>query len=125
MPDVWRGFSFETFVLNELRAFNSYEQKGRDFFHYHVSRSFDVDIMIEAKKKVFQSPASYIAVEIKLAKKWQKKWSEPLIALASDGKTGVSACYGVYLGSETFKDGPITVLSFDEFSRRLWAGEIF
>jgi len=37
----------------------------------------------------------------------------------------IDAAYGVYLGKKTIVNDAVTVLPFAEFSRRLWAGDIF
>jgi hypothetical protein len=50
MPDEWRDFSFETLVLGELRAFNSYRRKDKRFFHYTGTGGFDVDFIVETQK---------------------------------------------------------------------------
>ena len=125
MPESWRGFSFETLVLNEIRAFNSYHKKDYALFHYDVAGGFDIDIVVENQKKILQRPQSYIAIEAKLAKQWRREWSAPLIAISSDPKSRVSACYGIYLGQEIVSDGQLTILPFAEFSRRLWEGLVF
>lgn len=125
MPDSWRGFSFETLVLNEIKAFNSYEKKDRQLFHYDVVGSLDIDIVVEKRKKILQTPPSYIAIEVKFSKKWERSWSQPLLAINTDKKSHVDAIFGVYLGENVIHDGALTVLPFWEFSRRLWAGEIF
>ncbi len=54
MPDEWRGFSFETLVLGELRAFNSYRRKDKRFFHDSVTGGFDVDFIVETQKRCLE-----------------------------------------------------------------------
>ena len=125
MNDAWRGFSFETLVLNELRAYNSYRKKGKSIFHYSATGAFDIDFIVETRKKILQQPPEYIALEVKLSNHWRPEWSQPLRSVASAPNSLVKSCYGVYTGSETIEDGPVTALSFSEFSRRLWAGQIF
>lgn len=125
MPESWRGFSFETLVLNEVRAFNSYKKKDCALFHYDIASGFDIDIVIETQKKILQRESSYIAIEAKLAKQWKREWNGPLVAIASDSKSRVRASYGVYLGENIVHEGPLTILPFAEFSRRLWDGLLF
>lgn len=125
MPEAWRGFSFESFVLNEIRAYNSYRKKDKSIYHYGVAGSFDVDFIVETQKKILQQPASYIAIEVKLAKKWRPEWMKTLSDFCTVPNSKITACYGVYLGPETVSHGGVTVLSFAEFSRRLWSGVIF
>lgn len=60
MPDNWKGFSLESLVFNEIRAYNSYQRKERSFFHYDVAGSLDIDIMIETQRKILQRPSAYV-----------------------------------------------------------------
>jgi predicted AAA+ superfamily ATPase len=125
MPDSWRGFSFESLVINEIRAYNSYQRKERSLFHYDVAGSLDIDIIIETQRKILQRPSAYVAVEVKYSKRWNKEWSQSLIAIASDQKSRVTSAYGVYLGNDVIVDGPLTILPFAQFSEALWQGKIF
>jgi predicted AAA+ superfamily ATPase len=79
VPDVWQGFSFESHVLNEIRAYNSYQKKDKNIFHYSITGSFDIDFLIETNKKFLDQKPSYIAIEVKLAKTWRSEWSKLLI----------------------------------------------
>lgn len=74
---------------------------------------------------MLQVPPSYIAIEVKFAKKWEREWSLPLIAVTGDPKTRIAASYGVYLGEKIIEEGALTILPFAEFSRRLWDGMLF
>jgi hypothetical protein len=122
MPDEWRGFSFETLVLGELRAFDSYLRKDRRFFHYTVAGAFDVDFVVETQKKILSRPGRFVAIEAKASPEWRREWNKPLAMLADQGS--LDAAYGVYLGKKTIVDDVVTVLPFAEFSRRLWDGGI-
>lgn len=123
MPEEWRGFSFETLVLGELRAFNSYRRKDRRFFHYSVTGAFDIDFVVETQKKVFNRPSRFVAIEAKASSQWRSEWNKPLAMLSEKGS--LDAVYGVYLGTKTLVNDTVTVLPFAEFSRRLWGGDIF
>jgi uncharacterized protein len=125
LPDTWRGFSFESLMINEVIAYNSYHKKMREFFHYTVSNSFDVDLVIETKKKILNRPATYIGIEIKLASHWRSNWSDQLRNMVRDPKSGFERGYGVYLGDDTFEDDGITIFSVKDFCKALWAGTIF
>jgi uncharacterized protein len=123
MPEEWKGYSFETLVLGELRAFNAYRRKDRQIFHYSVTGGFDVDFVIETEKKVLTKPPRFVAIEAKASAHWKAAWSGHLAAFGAHRH--VTATYGVYLGTKTIVDDHVTVLPFAEFSRRLWAGDIF
>jgi len=123
MPDEWRGFSFETLVLGEFRAYNAYRRKDKRLFHYSVTGSFDVDFIVETQKKILNHPSRFIAIEAKAASQWRPEWSGPLHTLL--GHEAVTAAYGVYLGKKPIEMDGLMVLPFGDFSERLWAGEIF
>ena len=125
LPDAWRGFAFESLIINEVRAYNSYYKKMREFYHYTVTNSFDVDLVIETSKKILNRPASYIGIEIKLSAQWKSTWSDTLHDLISDKKSRFSRCYGVYLGDESYDENGVSVLTVTDFYQRLWRGEIF
>jgi hypothetical protein len=123
MPDEWRGFSFESLVLGELRGFNSYRRKDKRLFHYSVTGAFDIDFVVETQQKVLNRPARFVAIEAKASTQWRPEWSKPLAMVS--GHDAINAAYGVYLGNKTIVKDAVTVLPFAEFSRRLWAGDIF
>jgi len=125
MPDEWRGFSLETLVLNEMRAYNSYRRKDRNIYHYSVTGSFDVDFIVETTKNVMHRPATYIALEVKLAKTWKRSWSDTLKGFCAEDSGNVTKAYGIYLGADTVKDGAVEIMNVTEFSRQLWAGNVF
>jgi hypothetical protein len=52
-----------------------------------------------------------------------QEWNRPLAMIAEH--CAIDAAYGVYLGKKTIVNDAVTVLPFAEFSRRLWAGDIF
>ena len=37
VDSVWRGFALETWMLHELRAFNSYESRAKELFYYKAT----------------------------------------------------------------------------------------
>ena len=115
--------AFETLVLGELRAFNSYRRKDKRLFHYSVTGAFDIDFVVETQKKVFNRPSRFVAIEAKASSQWRSEWNKPLAMLSEKGLH--DAVYGVYLGTKTLQNDTVTVLPFAEFSRRLWDGDIF
>jgi predicted AAA+ superfamily ATPase len=123
MPEEWRGYSFETLVLGELRAFDSYRRKDRRIFHYSVSGAFDIDFLVETQKKILSRPSRFVAIEAKASTHWKSEWNKPLATLAGQGS--IVTAYGVYLGKKTIVNDAVTVLPFGEFSRRLWSGDLF
>jgi hypothetical protein len=89
----------------------------------YVGTYLHEEIVVEAERKVLNRPSRLIAIEAKATDSWRPEWSATLDMLA--GHPRFSAAYGVYLGDRTIVNGQVTVLPLAEFSRRLWAGEIF
>jgi uncharacterized protein len=125
LPDEWRGLSLETLVLLQLKAYNSYHKRDKDIYHYTVNEAFDIDFLVEVKKKILTSQNAFTAFEVKHATRWKPEWSKPMTGLLQSKKSKITAAFGIYLGTETVVDRGVTVLPFDEFCRRLWAGEFF
>ena len=125
LPNTWLGFAFESIVLNEVKAYNIYRRKMREIFHYSVTGSFDIDIVVETQKKIMNTSSSYLGIEIKHTKRWEHSFVKNLNEMLSNSKSKMKAGYGVYLGEESFQDGQVTVCNFQTFCKKLWAGEIF
>ncbi len=122
---AWRGFALETCLLNELKAYNHYTAKNRSLYYYGVSGSFDIDFIVELKKKTMSQKAEIICIEVKLAKKWDSRWSQACEKIAEEKSLKVVQNYGVYLGDEVLKVKSMTVLPVARFLERLHGGEIF
>lgn len=125
LDGVSRGFAFETGVLNEVRAYNHYAAKNRELSYYRVSSGIEIDLVIETRRKTHERRAEVVLVEIKSAKKWDRRWSEAMNDLATSDALDVRASYGVYLGVEEQRSGGVHVLPLQEFLRRLHAGRIY
>jgi predicted AAA+ superfamily ATPase len=125
LPGTWLGFSFESLVLNEIRAYNSYKRRHRDLFHYTVTGSFDIDIVVETNKKIMNRPPTYTGIEVKYSKKWNTSYTKNLKDMISDSKSKINQGVAVYLGEESFVDDAVQVYTFSDFCKKLWEGEIF
>jgi predicted AAA+ superfamily ATPase len=125
MPESWLGYAFETLVLNEIRTYNSYRKKNKSLFHYTVHGSFDVDFFIEIKKKILQSPASYLGIEVKLSPTWSEKWSANLVKLHKESPKKIGRVIGIYTGKNRLSFPNIDVYPWMDFVERLWSGEFF
>jgi predicted AAA+ superfamily ATPase len=123
LDSAWQGFSFETYILHELRAYNSYSKKLRNIYYYRFAGGYEIDIVIEVKKNTLSRPAHYVAIELKLAKRWDKRWSEPLEDFKLKHKSVDT--YGVYLGDDLYMPGKVTLLNVKTFLESLYEGEIF
>lgn len=119
----WLGFAFETLVINEVRAYNHYLKTRKNLYYYKYNGGYEIDLVIENKRKTLSKPAEYTAIEIKLAQRWDKRWNEPLEDLKLKSKSKVKRLYGVYRGKETLKQGDVEILPVEVFLNRLSEGD--
>lgn len=126
LDTVWRGHAFETLIINEVRAHNHYLKKNRNIYYYSYSGGYEIDLIIENQRKTLSSPQKLTAIEIKNAKKWDKRWNAALEDFKTKSRGRVKQIIGVYRGSETlnFPNGLI-VYPAGEFLLKLSRGEFF
>jgi uncharacterized protein len=125
VDSVWKGFSLETCVLNEIRAYNEYSRKRRGIFYYKVSGGEEIDFVIETKRKTLSHPGEVIAIEVKFAKKWDAKWSRSLREFGDQKGWKVKQAFGLYLGDRILTQEGVTVLPVTTFFERLHQGKIY
>ncbi len=125
-PDpMWFGFAFESLVINEVRAFNHYLKANRFLSYYKYANGYEIDLIIENKKKSLSKKQEVTAIEIKYATKWDKRWSEPLFSFAEKSKDRVKRLIGVYRGEKRLEFGELTVYPIKSFLEKLSKGEFF
>lgn len=110
-----RGALLETLVLHELRAFASVANAGGEIRYWRTPAGVEVDF-------VWTRASRAVGIEVKSGGAWRSQHSKALKELVAAGKLE-HAC-GVYLGRDVLKDGPVEILPFAEFQRRLSAGRI-
>jgi len=125
IDSVWRGFSFENFVLNELRAYNHYSERNRSIYFYGISGSYDIDFVVETRKKTLSNPREAVGISVKYSTQWDPRWSAPLRDFQECAKTRVRKLYGIYRGDKILTQGAVTVLPIEQFVEQLSAGKIF
>ena len=72
---------------------------------------------------IWQKDKKVIGFEIKSSGKWKNEFGKGLKILLTTGK--IKQAYGVYLGTDSLKDGTISILPVMTFLKKLHAGEIF
>ena len=122
---TYKGYLLETLVLNEVRAFNCYHKKHRRLFYYHIANSYEIDLIIELKRSVLNSPAELICCEIKLAEKWNNRWCRPINDFAAHTKHKVTRKIGIYLGKDQLKIDDFEVYPLSIFLEMLHSNSIF
>ncbi len=125
MDSSWKGFAFETFLLNEIRAYNHYFNKNRSIYYYKISGSYEIDCIIETRKKTNSASGEVICIEIKSSEKWDWKWATALLDFESQKKTRVKNKIGVYFGKEILSRHGVEVLPVQIFLKQLYEGVFF
>jgi len=125
LDNSWRGFSFESIIVNEVKASNRYLKKNRNLYYYKVSGGDEIDLIIENKKKSISSTQVLTAIEIKLANRWDKRWNNALINFKQKSKGKVQHLYGVYCGKEVIQFPDLTVYPAESFLSKLAQGGFF
>jgi predicted AAA+ superfamily ATPase len=124
VDQVWNGFAFEALVLNEVRAYNRYLKKNRDLFYYKYSDGYEIDLVIETKRKSISAHRELTAVEIKLAKRFDRRWLDPLVDFKTKAKNKVKKLIVVYRGSEVLDVSGVEILPVEVFFQRLAQNQI-
>jgi predicted AAA+ superfamily ATPase len=121
----WLGFAFESLIINEVRAFNHYLKRNRNLFYYKFNDGYEIDLVIEKSRKSLSTQAKYLAIEIKLSKRWDKRWNEALYDFQARSKGRVTELIGVYNGSEIIEfQNKLKVLPAEIFLTLLSEGKI-
>ena len=125
IDSVWMGFALETYLIHEIRAYNAYSKKRRELFYYKYSDGYEIDLVIETRKKTLSQPQELILIEIKSSKRWDPKWCVPMRDFCENSKSRIKACYGIYQGEELKVIDGVTVYPVQKFLALLSEGEIF
>lgn len=111
-----RGILFETWLLNELNAYIAYAGIGGELSYWRTSDGAEVDF-------IWKRGANIVAIEVKSTSRWKDEYNSGLQSLLSSN-LAIKACYGIYCGHEMLKKSFGFVLPWEEFLRRLYAGDI-
>ncbi len=125
VDSMWRGFALESLMLNELRAYNKYFGRNRDISHYSVAGSYDIDFVIETRRKTLSKPAELILIEVKLGRRWDSAWAKPLNDFSTQVTSKVARRICVYLGDDHRRVGDVEVFPAVAFLEELSKGKIF
>lgn len=121
----WLGRSLETLVFHELRVRNHTAGLERALFYYRVQSGVEIDFIIELKKATLAQTAHVTLIEVKNSKKWDPRWSTPMLNLKASGKVRVQKMFGVYLGTDLLTRDGVEILPVEIFFERLHNGKIF
>lgn len=110
------GFLMETFLLNELRAYVSYNHLYYPLFYWSSYDGAEVDVLCETRK-------GFVALEVKSTTRWEKKYNHGFKKIqAALGEKNVR-CVGIYLGARPSVVNGVEIFPLLYFLKMLWAGE--
>ncbi len=124
IDSVWSGHAFEALIINEVRIHNRYLKKNRDLFYYKYSGGYEIDLIIENQKKTMSTKQKLTAIEIKSAKKWDKRWNDPLIDFKNKSDGRCKSLLGIYRGNEILNADGVEILPAEVFLDRLAKGQV-
>lgn len=108
------GKAFEHFIINEVRAFVSYQEKYQDLFYWRTSSGLEVDLIIGKM---------LAAIEIKAREDVHLAELKGLVALQEE--FSVKHKIVVYLGSsKRLLENNILLYPWEQFLDDLWNGKI-
>src|SRR5262249_37341431 len=111
-----RGALLETYVLHELRAWMNLASTGGQLAYWRNAPRSEGDFVWTPARRA-------VAIGGEAASRWRPEFGRALKGLVEAGVAQKG--FGVYLGRETLKDGPIVVRPLRAFLEKLSAGEVF
>lgn len=112
LKTVEAGPLFETFLLNEVRAYSSYRARDLELNFWQSKSGFEVDLILNGET----------AVEIKAKDSISSRDLKGLHALAEE--TPLKHRFCVYVGKRAFRAEEVDVVPYGEWLGRLWNGDI-
>ena len=111
------GPLLETYLFHEIRSFLGYSKLRYNLHFWHSHNGAEVDLLCETRE-------GYVAIEMKAAMQWQKRFSGGLHRLRGELLPMPVKAYGVYLGERRALLDDVLLLPTAEFLRMLWNGDI-
>lgn len=85
----WKGTALENMIYHELRVYNLTQNKNRQISFYRTGSGVEIDFVIEIQKWQVSSNAHIVCLEVKMAKKWDRKWERPMRSLSTSDRIHV------------------------------------
>lgn len=121
----WLGWSLETLIFHELRVYNEVSGKHRPLFYYGTPGGGEVDFIVETRRRSGGRRPAVVAIEVKLAEKWDRTWERGLADLAGQTEISVERAVVVYGGTRSYTFGKVEGMSVMGFLELLHGGGIF
>jgi predicted AAA+ superfamily ATPase len=113
--DEERGALLETYLLHELRAHLNRTSCGGALAYWRTPSGSEVDF-------VWSRAATAVGIEVKASRRWRREDGAALAALGAEGR--LRRAFGVYLGDEALRVGPVRVLPLRTFLAALRDGDV-
>jgi predicted AAA+ superfamily ATPase len=122
---TWQGTALETLIYHELRVYNEISRKHRPICYYRTAAGVEVDFIIETARRRQNLSPKVVAIEIKRAERWERRWNKPMRNLAATSGAKVGRMIGVYCGPRSYRFDDIEVWPVEDFLKALFSGEVF
>lgn len=124
LESEYLGFMFETFILGQIHAYQNQTFKYFDIYHYSITQSYDIDLVIQTKKPVMSKRGEIVLLEIKYGKKFRPDWLKGLVDLKKLSKEKIKGSHIVYTGKDRLQVDGVDVWPVEAFLKSLFHGDI-
>ncbi len=114
--DLEKGVLFETMVLHELAAADSYQGQAGRISYWRTPSGKEIDF-------IWSRGDRNIGIEVKSTTIWKSEWSRAMNELIDQGS--LVNGFGVYQGKVRLRQGKVLILPFSEFVTALYDDSIF
>jgi len=112
------GALFETFIINEIRAYFSYTHIRYPLHFWRSHDGVEVDLLCETQD-------GFTAIEIKSTARWDKRYNRGLHRIRKELAPRNVTCHGIYRGERDALWDDIQIHPAMDFLKKLWAGSLF
>ncbi len=122
---IWKGTALENMIFHELRVYNLTQNKNRQISFYRTGSGVEIDFVIETLRQQASSNAHIVCLEVKMAKRWDRRWERPMRSLSKSDRIHVDKMIGIYTGNRAYHFDGIDVLPVEHFLNLLHEGGVF
>jgi predicted AAA+ superfamily ATPase len=111
------GSLLECHVVNEVRAFLSYNGLHYPIHFWSSPDGVEVDLFLETNQ-------GYVAIEVKASPRWDSRFGRGLRRITAEFKSSQVHSYCLYLGKRSSRGQDFDIIPANQFLRRLWDGKV-
>ncbi len=114
-----RGQLFETYIINEIRAYLQYYKLGGDLYYWRTSSGTEVDL-------IWKDDKNLILFEIKSSSDWKSAYNKGMKSFLEcvPHPYCVVDSFGIYTGEKALKNDFIYVYPVKEFLDQMWLSKL-